>query len=72
MLVPVDLDRPVMDFSPTREGMEQAFSAFAKGLLEPKATGVTDKVMEAREAARRDEDPFASSDDEEEDEEDDS
>ena len=70
VLVPVDLDRAVMVFSPTREGMEQAFSAFARGVLEPKDAAMTQEVREAREAARRDEDPFASSDDEEEDEED--
>ena len=65
VLVPVDLDQKVMEFSPDREGLEGAFAAFAKGGLDPKAPVVTKKTSEAQEAARRDEKLEEASDDEE-------
>ncbi len=33
MLVPADIDQAVVPFDPTPEGREQAFEAFAKGVL---------------------------------------
>ena len=71
ILIPVDLDRAVVEFPPTSEGLEQAFGAFGKGALEPEDTGTSKEVVEARKAARRDENPYDSSDSDEEDEEDD-
>ena len=73
VLVPVDLDRAVIEFPPTGEGLEQAFGAFVKGALEPGETGTSKEVMEARKAARRDENPYDSPDNDHEgdDEEDD-
>jgi hypothetical protein len=57
VLVPVDLDRPVIEFPPSSEGLEHAFAAFSKGILDPAVTGTTKEVQEARKAARRDENP---------------
>ena len=68
VLVPVDLDQKVMEFSPDREGLEGAFAAFAKGGLDPKGTGLTKKASDAQDAARRDEKLEEASDDEEKDE----
>ena len=71
ILVPVDLDRAMVEFAPDGEGLERAFATFANGALEQKETGVTKEVREAREAARRDENPDDSSEEEEKDEEED-
>ena len=73
ILIPVDLGRAVVEFPPTSEGLEQAFGAFGKGDLEPEDTGTSKEMVEARKAARRDENPYDSSDNDHEgdDEEDD-
>jgi len=73
MLVPVDLDRAVVEFTPNSDGLEHAFAAFASGAVGPVTTTSVGKSQEAKEAARRDETLEAASDDEEtkrEDEED--
>lgn len=36
ILVPLDLDTPVSEFSPDKEGLIQAFAAFAKTAQKPK------------------------------------
>jgi hypothetical protein len=73
VLVPVDLDRAVVEFAPNSDGLGQAFAAFAEGVLGPAGSVPQSKGREAQEAARRDETPDAASDDEEKekDEEDD-
>ena len=68
VLVPVDLDQGVVEFSPDGEGLKQAFAAFAGGALEPETDGTTREVLDARQAARQDEKPEELSEDEEEDE----
>ena len=35
MLVPTDLDQPVVQFDPTEEGRDKAFAAYAEGVLKP-------------------------------------
>lgn len=65
VLVPVDLDQKVMEFSPDRAGLEGAFAAFAEGGLDPKGTGLPKKTSAAQDAARRDEKLEEASDDEE-------
>lgn len=65
VLVPVDLDQKVMEFSPDREGLEGAFAAFAKGGLDPKGAGLSQKASAAQDAARSDEKLEDASDDEE-------
>ena len=35
MLVPTDLDQPVVQFEPTEEGRDKAFAAYAEGVLKP-------------------------------------
>jgi hypothetical protein len=67
-LIPADLDRPVMEFAPDEAGLAQAFAAFSGGALEPKGPGLTKRVQEARDAARRDEKPDDPSEDEDPDE----
>jgi hypothetical protein len=64
-LVPVDLDQAVAEFAPDREGLALAFSAFGKGMFNPKAATVRGKAELAREAARLDEKSEQASDEEE-------
>jgi hypothetical protein len=68
VLVPVDLDRKVLEFSPDDAGLEQAFAAFGRGVLTPAASVVSPEVQKARDAARQDEKPEEPSEDEESDE----
>lgn len=68
ILVPVDLDRAVLEFSPNSVGLDQAFAAFAGGALAPKGAGATPQVLENRKAARLDEKPVELAEDEDEDE----
>jgi hypothetical protein len=68
VLVPVDLDRAVLEFTPNSEGLEKAFAAFASGVLNPERPDAKREVLEAREAARQDEKPEEPAEDEEEDE----
>ena len=35
MLVPTDLDQPVVQFDPNEEGRDKAFAAYAEGVLKP-------------------------------------
>ena len=35
MLVPTDLDQPVVQFEPNEEGRDKAFAAYAEGVLKP-------------------------------------
>lgn len=73
VLVPVDLDRKVLGFPPTDEGLRLAFKAFGRGDLTPKGSELTKDVQEARAAARREENPeeLAADADDEKDEDDD-
>lgn len=68
VLVPVDLDRKVLEFSPDDAGLEQAFAAFDRGALTPAVSGISPEVQKAREAARQDEKPEEPSEDEDSDE----
>ena len=73
ILVPVDLDQAVREFTPNSDGLGLAFAAFAGGDLSPKVAESSGKETLARAAARRDEKLEDASDDEErskEDEED--
>lgn len=54
VLVPVDLDRPVVEFPPDADGLNRAFAAFAKGALGPPGDASPSK-----------DDPQSASDDEE-------
>jgi len=65
ILVPVDLDRAVVEFRPDAGGMEKAFAAFATGCLQAEQPGITRKVQEALLAARLDENEANTKDDEE-------
>lgn len=65
VLIPVDLDRAVVEFAPSSDGLEQAFAAFASGALGPVKITSTQKSRDAKEAARRDETLEAAADDEE-------
>ena len=71
VLVPVDLDRKVLEFSPDAKGLEEAFAAFSGGALQPAKDVVSTKVQDARKAARLDEKPEEPAEDEEDDDEDD-
>ena len=64
-LVPVQLDLPVAEFAPDSEGLAEAFSAFGKGMFNPKAATVRGRAELAREAARCDEKSEQASDEEE-------
>jgi hypothetical protein len=64
-LVPVDLDQAVAEFSPDGEGLALAFSAFGKGMFNPKAATVRGRAELAREAARSDEKTEQASDEDE-------
>jgi hypothetical protein len=68
VLVPVDLDRAVLEFNPNSVGLEQAFAAFAGGALAPKGASATPQVLENRKAARLDEKPDEPAEDEDDDE----
>ncbi len=71
VLLPVDLDQAGVRFEPTSEGRDQAFEAFARGVLDPKQEGaseLTPRIREAREAARRDAAPEEPEEDDDEDE----
>lgn len=72
ILVPVDLDRAVLEFPPVDEGLQRAFAAFAAGALEPEGVPPAKEVLEARAAARREEnaDEAASDADDDHDEDD--
>jgi hypothetical protein len=72
ILVPVDLDRAVLEFPPVEEGLRQAFEAFAAGALEPGGARPAREVLDARAAARREEnaDEAASDADDDRDEDD--
>lgn len=65
ILVPVDLDQAVLEFTPNSEGLGLAFAAFAGGSLSPKGAAPAGKGKLAREAARSDEKLEQASDDEE-------
>ncbi len=65
-LVPVDLDRAVIQFTPDSAGLRKAFAAFVGGALGPSESEPSPRYK----AARQDETPEESS--EEEDESDDS
>jgi hypothetical protein len=65
VLVPVELDRKVLEFTPNTEGLTQAFSAFAEELLKKGPTSAT----EGFQAARSDESNDAATDAEEKDDE---
>ena len=54
ILVPVDLDQAVLEFTPNSDGLGLAFAAFAGGDAGPKAAA-SGKETPARMAARRDE-----------------
>jgi hypothetical protein len=69
VLVPVDLDRKVLEFPPDSAGLEQAFAAFERGALTPESSVVSAKVQKARDEARQDEKPEEPSEDEDEGEE---
>jgi hypothetical protein len=70
VLVPVDLDQAVAEFTPNTDGLALAFAAFADGMFNPKAATARGRAQLAREAARRDEKPEDASDDEEDKKED--
>ena len=65
VLVPVDLDRKVLEFTPDDAGLEQAFAAFDQGAMTPAVSTVSPEVQKARDAAREDEKPEEPSEDEE-------
>lgn len=65
ILVPVDLDQAVAEFSPNTDGLTLAFAAFAGGMFNPKAATAKGRAQLAREAARRDENLEDASDAEE-------
>lgn len=67
-LVPVDLDRAVIQFSPDAEGLKKAFEAFAGGVLGPSESEASPRYK----AARQDEKPDEPAEEEEEDDSDDS
>ncbi len=67
VLVPVELDRKVLEFAPNTEGLEQAFAAFA---AEARKKGPTSTTA-GYNAARSDESNDAATDAEEKDDEDD-
>jgi hypothetical protein len=67
VLVPVDLDQKVLEFSPDDSGLGQAFAAFDRGAMTPEASTVSPAVQAARDAARQDEKPEEPSEDEDED-----
>lgn len=69
VLIPVDLDRAVVRFTPDSEGLVQAFAAFAKGVLGRQGTRMAEGT---EEVVGRDERADDSSEDDEKDEEDDS
>jgi len=71
VLVPVDLDRKVLEFPPDDAGLERAFAAFDGGAMTPEASTVSPEVQKARDAAREDEKPEEPSEDEEDDEKED-
>jgi hypothetical protein len=63
VLIPVDLDQAVVEFSPDSDGLALAFAAFAGGMFNPKSATARGRAQLAREAARRDEKPEGDSDD---------
>jgi hypothetical protein len=65
VLVPVDLDQAVAEFSPNSDGLALAFAAFTGGMFNPKAATPKGRAQLARETARRNEEPEDASDDEE-------
>ncbi len=67
VLVPVELDKKVLEVAPTPEGLEQAFAAFAADARKRGPTSTT----EGYKAARSDESNDAATDAEEKDDEDD-
>ena len=66
VLVPVDLDQAVAEFTPNSDGLALAFAAFNGGMFNPKAATPRGRAQLAREAAGRDVKPENVSDDEEE------
>jgi hypothetical protein len=67
VLVPVELDKKVLEFAPNTEGLEQAFAAFG---AETRKKGPTSTTA-GYKAARSDESNDAATDAEEKDDEDD-
>ncbi|HZE97754.1 MAG TPA: hypothetical protein VE981_12065 [Planctomycetota bacterium] len=70
VLVPVDLDRAVVEFAPNTEGLEQAFAAFARGALGSESAAPPSRAQQARASAKRDETPEGANDDKEDEGED--
>lgn len=55
VLVPVDLDRAVVEFPPDGDGLSAAFAAFAKGALGPPASSTTGEDDSSDEEEKADE-----------------
>lgn len=68
VLVPVDLDQKVLEFSPDSKGLDEAFAAFAGGAWRPEAPVASPEILKVRAEARQDEKPDEATEDEEEDE----
>lgn len=70
VLMPVELNRPVIEFPPNITGLEKAFATFAKGCLHPGEWGTTPPVRESGLAPHRGETDSETPFDEEEGEDD--